>query len=88
MKLSDIDDMKKLAEEYKVAKTFYDFIVQHKIFTAKIDVVDQHNMSALMNVSHRSTEGNQFFADLVIACKSRVEILQTKLALYGVDKFE
>jgi hypothetical protein len=88
MKLSDIDDMKRVAEEYKSAKNFYDFVSQHRMGAVKIDVTNMHNAGANLHVGVRSTDGPEFFRGIVEACKARVDLLQTKLALYGVDKFE
>lgn len=88
MKLSDIDDMTKVAAEYKVAKSIVDFMANNRVYSIAIDMCNARDVHSTIKLSERNNEYELFIINFRGLLEKRLELLQAKLALYGVDKFE
>jgi hypothetical protein len=90
MKLSDIDDMNKIAGEYRKAKLFLDTATKNNMVNLELKYFTSHSESAhtALKIGQYSAYNQEFRIAFLENIKGYVDLLQTKLALYGVDEFK
>lgn len=89
MKLSDIDNMKKLAEEWKKSNDFMCAIARRSLGDVSIVFTDHNsNTKYELRVAKYNTEPLPFLHSVQDAVKERLDLLRTKLVMMGVEEFD